>query len=98
MVGAPVRPPVARQVDRDRGTPEREHQRVPRVGVLPAAVEEDELGIAVTPHEHADELVGRHLEVPTNGGEARRPGQADLVGVLGEHRELVVGRGVDGCW
>ena len=48
-VVAAIRVPMAGQVDRHRRTVERQHDRVPGVGVLRAAVEEDELGLALAP-------------------------------------------------
>ena len=52
-IRAPVGVPVSREVDRDERPAEQEGDPVPGVGVLGAAVDEDQLGRAAAPDQHA---------------------------------------------
>ena len=82
---------MAGQVDGDERATERQRDRVPRVGVLGAAVDEHHRRRPVAPHERA------HLPAALDGHRLpphdRRAlvGDAELGGVVGEHAELVVG-------
>ena len=89
-VGRGIAVAVARQVDRDERPVERQRHRVPRVGVLGAAVDQHDLGWALAPHQRAEvAAIGQGDRLPPHRG---RPvvGQADLGGVVGEVGELVV--------
>ena len=89
-VGPPVGVPVPRQVDGDRRTPEGQHDGVPRVPVLGPSVQEDELGLALTPAQVGQCLPRRQCErLP---GDDRLPFEGDvpLGRVLVEEPELVV--------
>ena len=94
MIGAPVGMPVAGQVYGDEGPAQGEADRVPGVGVLRPAVEEDYLGtppVGVAPHERAEAPPGLDLDgAPLHTGRAA-PGEPVLLGVLTEQAELVVG-------
>jgi hypothetical protein len=91
-IGATVRSSVTGKVDGDDRQSERDDDRVPRVRVLTAAVQEHQLGIAASPYQHAHELVGVDLDLAPFDADVARPEHADLLRVLGEQCELVVGR------
>ncbi len=78
------------KVDRHERAVERQRDRVPRVRVLRAAVEEHELGVALPPDERAQvpSAFDRDLLAANVGGAVVR--EAELLGVLVEQRELVV--------
>ena len=85
---------VVRQVEGHQGPVERQRDRVPRVGVLRAAVQEDELRRAVAPHQGAQLPARLHLR--PDPAHDRRPvvGEPELPGVVLEVGELVVGHPV----
>jgi hypothetical protein len=89
MVGPPARVPVAGQVDRESRQAQRKDHRVPGVGVLAAAVQQDHPGRLLTPQQRADLLIARAGEHPAD---ARRPvpRQARFAGVLVQQSELVL--------
>jgi len=87
---------VAGQVDRDERPAERERDRVPRVCVLRTTVEEHELGRPVAPHERAQHVAGTDLDASALHNGWPVVGEADLLGILAEHSELVVLDGLDG--
>ena len=81
---------VAGQVGSEERPPERHRDRVPRVGVLGAAVDQHELRKPAPPHQAADRApVGEPRRgAPHHGGPVER--QPVLGGVLVEQPELVV--------
>src|SRR5262249_8654206 len=94
MVVAVCRVTVTGKVDRDERQPESEGHRVPGVRVLRAAVDEDEIRSAGTPHQRAEASAGGVDLDPADVGRAG-PGDTEFLGVLVEQRELVVRRGCD---
>ena len=81
-VGPPVRVPVARQVDGDRRTAESQHDGVPGVPVLGPAVQEDELGLALTPLQIRERLPGGEGEGMPRNDRLPREGDVPLGRVL----------------
>ena len=68
VVVPPGRVAVAREVEGDERAAERQRHRVPRVGVLGAAVEEHELGRRRRPTRSALSAVVRPTDARTVGG------------------------------
>ncbi len=81
---------MAGQVDGNERAAQGQCHRVPRVSVLAAAVEEDQLGIADPPHQRAQPAV--IWQVDEFAPDSRRAwvGQTVLFGVLVKQPELVV--------
>ena len=77
---------VPGQVDRQRRKPEAEDDGVPGVGVLAAAVQEDDVRLCGTPLQRTD----RTGVDPLDG--RKRARGADLFGVLAQQREFVEAR------
>ncbi len=98
-IGAPARVAVARQVDGEDGSAQGEGDRVPRVGVLRAAVHEHHLHRVGAPSERADLPRRTRRGIVTighGGGDSayrRQLGhhEPELLDVLVEQTELVVG-------
>src|SRR5262249_14917302 len=98
VLGGPVRMvftmrrmAVTGQIERDKGTAERQCDRVPRVRVLRTAVDEHRFGIAVAPDQRADLLPVPHLDRRAFDMRIAAPLDPELLRVLGEQCELVVG-------
>ena len=94
-VGRSVGVAVTRQVDRHERSSERHRHGVPGVGVLGAAVQQHELGRRLTPHERAEPATRRHLDLGPPDDRRAVVGESELLGVLVEEPELVVGDPVD---
>ena len=88
-----VRVAVARQVDGDEWQAERQGDRVPRVRVLRAAVQQDYLGSRVAPDQRGDLAVVGAGQSDRLATHLRRLVIRDpvLLSILVEHGELVVG-------
>ena len=88
-----VRVAVARQVDGHEWQAERQGDRVPRVRVLRAAVQQDYLGSRVAPDQRGDLAVVGARQSDRLATHLRRLVVRDpmLVSILVEHGELVVG-------
>ena len=84
------------EVDRHQRTIERERDGVPRVRVLRPAVEQDDLRSAVTPDERAQGAVAGYGNPNSFDHRRSRPREVELLGVLVEQGELVVGHGHGG--
>ena len=93
-VAAPVGVPVARQVDRQRRTVQGDDDAVPGVRVLPAAVQEHELGLGRAPSDDAQRLPRFQRAARSLRHVPARPGDGHLGCVLGDKCELVVRLGV----
>ncbi len=91
-VGAPARMAVAGKVDREQRPAERERDRVPGVGVLGPAVQQDELRRLGTPTQGADRAPGGFVDDRLDAlDDRRRIGiEVELGDVLVEQPELVV--------
>ncbi len=89
-VSGAIRVAVPGQVDGHQGPVQRHRHRVPGMGVLGAAVQQDQLRVPVLPHQRAEPPPGATSAKTrrTAGGRVER--QAELRGVLIEHPELVV--------
>ena len=81
---------VAGEIERDQRAAERHRHGVPGVRVLRTAVQEDELGIGVAPDQRAQATARLHLHRLAPDGGRAVVGKPELLGVLVEHRELVV--------
>ena len=81
---------VPGEVDGHERPIERERDGVPRVGVLRAAVEQDEFRCPRAPHERAEVAAVAHRRLDPADGWLPAPGDAVLLGILLEHRHLVV--------
>ncbi len=72
------------QVDGQERSVQGQSHGVPRVGVLPATVEEDQLRRRIAPHQCTDPAPGCHLQCfPAHGGRGVER-QPDFLGVLVE--------------
>jgi len=82
---------MSRKVDRQRGQTKPDDHGVPRLGVLPATVQENHLGRFVAPLDRADRA---RADAPHR---RQRPAHPDLFGVfvkqpeLGEAGQVVIG-------
>ena len=85
---------MSRQVEREGIATERDDDAVPRVGVLSAAVEEDELGRTAPPADGAQRLAAGECQLFPSRAERSGPVDAHLGGVLGNEGEFVVWLGV----
>jgi len=83
---------VAGEVDRHQRHAERERDRVPRVRVLRAAVQQDDLRrrAGVAPQERAQLPPVGQVDVPALDRRRARPRESDFLGVLVQEPELVV--------
>lgn len=80
---------MAREVDGNERPVQQQGDPVPGVGVLGAAVQQDDLGRAVAPGQQAQPPARRHLDkLPAR--EPAVPGAAELPGLLVQEGELVV--------
>ncbi len=81
-VRAMRRPPVAREIDRDQRASQCQAHTVPRVRVLAAAVQEDQLRGRIAPHEGAQQGAVRLAEVLATYGRGGRAQMRELVVVV----------------
>ena len=89
-VRAGVRVSVSGKVDRDERTTQRERNSVPGVGVLAAAVEEDQLSRSFAPDQAAEMATVAAVDTPARHRRWTVVWDAELRRVLVEHRHLVV--------
>ena len=96
MVVAPVGMAVAGQVDGDKGAAQGQAHGVPRVRVLRTTVEQHQLGPlgpGPSPDQGAEAAAPLHLHRATLHLGGAVPRQAELLGVLAQHPELLIGGG-----
>ena len=78
----------------DQRAPEGHRHRVPGVGVLGTTVQQDQLRRSLSPHEGAEAPAGAHLHRCSADGGRAVVREAELLRVLVEQPELVVGHAI----
>jgi hypothetical protein len=89
-VAGTIRVAVPGEVDGHQGTVQRHRHRVPGMGVLGTAVQQDQLRVPVLPHQRAQPPPLAHVGEGAPHGRRPVEGQPVLGGVLVEQSELVV--------
>jgi hypothetical protein len=89
-VSGAIRMAVPGEIDGHQGTVQCHRDRVPGMGVLGSAVQQDQFGVPVLPHQRAQPPAAGHVGKGPPHRRRAVKGQAVLGGVLVEQPELVV--------